>query len=64
MVHYLLLQGSTKALFKVISATYEVEKFVGHNNFTLWRVGMEDACVSQGLGVALKSQSSAMSKED
>ncbi|CAM6100139.1 unnamed protein product [Calypogeia fissa] len=49
---------------KVISAKYDVEKFTGHNNFTLWQVQMQDVLVSQGLGVILKGKSESMTNED
>lgn len=38
---------------KVTSAKYEVEKFTGHNNFTLWQIQIQDVLVSQGLDAAL-----------
>ncbi|CAM6086364.1 unnamed protein product [Calypogeia fissa] len=49
---------------KVTSAKYDVEKFTGHNNFTLWQVQMQDVLVSQGLGVILKGKPESMTDED
>lgn len=50
--------------FKVTSTKYEVERFTGHNNFTLWRVQMKDVYDSQGLSVALKTHPCAMTNEE
>ncbi|CAM6117594.1 unnamed protein product [Calypogeia fissa] len=52
------------APLKVTSAKYDVEKFTGHNNFTLWQVQMQDVLVSQGLGVILKGKPESMTNED
>ncbi|CAM6082508.1 unnamed protein product [Calypogeia fissa] len=49
---------------KVTSTKYNVEKFTGHNNFTLWQVKMQDVLVSQGLGVILKGKPESMTDED
>jgi hypothetical protein len=38
----------------VTSAKYDVEKFTGHNNFTLWQVQVRHVLVSQGLDAALE----------
>lgn len=54
----------TMAPTRVTSAKYEVEKFTGRNNFTLWKLQMLDVLVSQGLGLAFKTKPDKMSAED
>ena len=46
------------------SARFEIEKFVGTNNFAMWQCEVKDVLIQQGLLVVLRDMPMSMKKEE
>ncbi|CAB4283358.1 unnamed protein product [Prunus armeniaca] len=57
-------EGTEVAKTTVQSARFEIKKFVGTNNFTMWQCKVKDVLIQQGLPVVLGDMHVSMKKEE
>ena len=56
--------GTEVTKTSVQSARFEIEKFVGTNNFAMWQCEVKDVLIQQGLLVVLGDMPMSMKKEE